>query len=196
MIIIRDTLWAERRGVPPWMAGASVHCMEDDQRGHLYGIGDRYLLGPGDAATRWDPVGDGYDVRLVPPLYPAAFLRPQLWCDMLPAKDLERRLWAAPVILTRQGERAFRVAYGPDYLPALSPTQDRALAVAREARLLLQESAKRGGLDSTLAARYTAELLSRTHFLAPAVIGALRLLDDALILDTLAIAAGFRYAKQ
>ncbi len=104
--------------------------------------------------------------------------------------DHGMRWWACPVILDADGRRAFRVAYGDNWMPALTPEQERAEAIAREARAALT-----GGQDpgTAVGCQWAAELLAMTHHLHPRVIAALHLMDDMLMAETLTIAAGLHH---
>lgn len=169
--------------IPPhWLRGASDLAHTVCKDGALWGVGHPALLGD---AGPWKPCGDG--IEIAGQQDPAELRRGRLWCEVVGAVDRADQIWSAPVILDRDGRRAFRVAYGDDWLPALSDEQVRAEAIAREARAALT-----GGQDpgTAVGCQWAAELLCITHHLTPKGIAALRLMDDMLMAQTLTIAAG------
>lgn len=187
MIVYHDTTPDTRDTPPPWLVGAHDLHRRDAQGGRWWGVGAHpWLVGPQD--TTWHDLDDGWRCCLVGDLDPVALRRAQRWCDTEPAVDLHARRWAAPVILGDDGQPVFRVAYGEDFLPALTPEQQRAQEIAKAARQALSS----GGIDGPYARRWAAGLLEITHHLHVQVIGKLTLLDDALVLSVLQPAAGKR----
>ncbi len=189
MILYRDLRHVSRCFPPSWIAGAPELQCREDAAGRLWGIGDPTLIGPG---TGWIDLDDGWQVRQVGKLDASQLIRHQLWCDVRPTASLEDVIWIAPAVLTIEGTRAFRIAYGDNFEPALTETQQRLMTIATEARTLVIAAQASGVIDSTIACRYTAELLSAVNYVTPEVLAKLRLLDDALAVDGLVIAAGYR----
>ncbi len=181
---------------PPWLEGwepsrpGVALCHRDSEGGHLVGVCDELVFKP---AKRWFPVGDtGWEVGLVPgaTFEPGDLARAGvLWCDARAVADLKGRRWNAPRILNDRGERDFRIAYGPDWLPALTDEQERALTICKTAREeMLREGESQ--LEMRVACQWVAELLSLTHHLCPAVFAVLGLLDDLLVPETLSASTG------
>jgi hypothetical protein len=131
---------------------------------------------------------------------PAAIERAQGWFDTESVDDLRGRRWSAPVILTREGSRAFRVTYGPTWLPDLTPEQDRAEKIAQAARveILKAYAGHDADLEMATACQWAAELLALTHHLTPGVLGVLGLMDDGLAMGVLRVATSlpFRLEQQ
>ncbi len=179
---------------PPWLAewqprslSASL-CHREVEAGHIVGICEPLVFKP---ANRWVDIDESWSVGRVPgsKVEHDALVRDVLWCDIRAVRDLKDQVWAAPVILTATGGRAFRTAYGKDWLPELTAEQVRAEQIARAARdeFLRGENS---ALDMSVCCQWAAELLSLTHHLHPAVFSALALLDDRLAPETLGVAAG------
>jgi hypothetical protein len=190
VILYRDLKHAERVTPPPWLDGAAnLQARDDTKSGRLWGIGDAFLLEP--AERGWSDLEDGWQVRVAGKVNAMDLARDQKWCAVMPVTSLEDVIWMAPRVLDITGERAFRVAYGADFFPELSPDQKRAYAIAEEARVLLAQGAREGGFSASLGARYAADLLSVVNHITPAAIARLRLMDDAVILGVLRTAAGF-----
>lgn len=171
---------------PPWLLGADdvAHTMCAD--GSLFGVGHPALLG---SSGPWRDCGEGW--ACAGSQDPRELRRARLWCDVVDGVDQAGRWWSFPVILDREGRRSIRVAYGKDWLPALTPEQERAEAIAKEARAVLT-----GGQDPgpQVGCQWTAELLSITHHISPGVCQALHFIDDMLLAQALTIAAGLHDA--
>jgi hypothetical protein len=191
MIVYLDTN-PDRDTPPPWLVGAHNLHRRDGAGRRWWGVGSTpWLVGPHDGD--WQDLDDGWRCLLVGELDPVELRRAQRWCDTEPAVDLAGRRWAAPVILGPDGLPIFRVNYGGrDFLPLLTPEQLQAKAVAEAARQALAS----GGIDGPFARQWVATLLAITHHLSVQVIGALGILDDALVLSTLQPAAGKRLRFQ
>lgn len=185
MIIYHDTKAADRDTPPPWLVGATNLHRRDGRGERWWGVGPTpWLVGP--QAGTWHELADGWRCLLLGELDPRDLRRDQRWCDSEPAVDLHARRWAAPVILGEDGGPVFRVSYGRDFLPALTSEQSQAQTIAEAARQALAS----GGIDGPHARRWAAMLLTITHHLDVEVIGALGLLDDALVLSVLSPASG------
>ncbi len=188
MIVYRDKRPSAGPSCPDWLAGwEPVHghalCHRDSKAGHLVGVADPLLF---DAPRRMFDVDEDWQAGLVGEFNQGPLARSLLWSDVRPVQDLAERCWMAPVILTANGDRAFRVNYGASWLPALTPAQDRAEKIARAAR----DALAGGGADISIACQWAAELLCIPYHLHPAVISHLALLDDRLVPEVLGIAAG------
>jgi hypothetical protein len=112
-------------------------------------------------------------------------LRAHLWAEPVPVQDLQGRQWFAPKILNDAGQRAFSVAYGRDWLPALTPAQSRALAIATAAKTAFDGA---DDPDMPTCCQWAAELLTVCHHLPVDAVGACAMLDDALVIGILAAA--------
>jgi len=179
--------------VPPWLEGwegrpGVALCHRDTDQGHIVAVGNPLLL---DVPKRGWLEGEafGWKVgRLGKTIEPAHLARSVPWViDTTPVADMSGRQWAVPIILGPAGTRAFRVAYGTNWLPALTPEQERAEAIATEARGALLSIGEAGGgsIDLAVACQWAAELLCLTHHLTPEVIQVLNLLDDVLVVSVL-----------
>lgn len=180
MIRVLDTLG--RVSAPAWMVGAADLQCRPCRDGVLWGIGDGALLcdlGP------WVEIGDGYRVCGDQP--PGELERGDPAWPTIAVADMRGQAWQAPAVLDEKGNRAFRVSFGPDWLPALTPAQARAMNLADEVR-----SAMQSGRDVPMAVccQWSAEFLSLTHYLSPKVIAACGLLDEALVIQVMSSAAG------
>jgi hypothetical protein len=190
MICYRDRRKLDGPSCPEWLAGwtpVAGHgvCHRDTERGHVVGVADPLLFSP--PPRGWFDIDQDWEAAPLGPINPGVLARDLLWCDSRPAQDLAERCWMAPVILTAGGERAYRVAYGPNWLPALTPAQDRAEKIARAAR----EALAGGGADMAVACQWAAELLCITYHLHVSVIAHLALLDERLVPEVLGVAAGY-----
>jgi hypothetical protein len=114
-------------------------------------------------------------------------IRPGPWARPVAVADHRGRPWYAPAILTAAGDRDFAVAYGRDWLPALTPEQTRAEAIAQAARAAFIGAE---GPSMPVCCQWAAELLCVTHHLTPEVVAALAILDDVLVVQVLAAATG------
>ncbi len=159
----------------------------------MCGIGDPLLFAEPPRAD-WHAVGEGWDACLNGDVQPDGLLRSQRTYDLQSVMDLESRTWLAPVILTVGGDRAFRVAYGVDWLPALTIGQQRALAIAQEARTALL--ADGGEVSEAMVCQWAAELLSLTHYIVPAVFARFALMDSVLAVGTLAVATALPLKRE
>jgi len=196
VLVYQDTRAAGRTTPPPWLDGAAdLHARESlDHSQRWWGIGNAHLVGPRDGGEALD---DGWHVSIAGRINPQEFRRVMRWCRTTEARDTAGRAWAAPVILSTGGDRTILVAYGKDFLPALTPAQDRAVSIARAAREALETAHEvdGAGLDMSLAARWTAELLALTHHVDMGTLAALQLVDEALILAVLSAATGLPLKK-
>jgi hypothetical protein len=191
MIVYRDSRKLSGPTCPEWLSewkpgSAGVHslCHRDTADGHLVGVGDPLLFSP---PRRWFDVDQDWQAGSIgKDLNHGVLARDLLWCESRACADLADRVWMAPVILTAGGDRAFRVAYGSNWLPSLTPEQTRAEKVAVAAR----EALLSGGADMAIACQWAAELLCVTYHLHVQVIAGLALLDDRLVPEVLATAAG------
>ncbi len=192
MICYRDTKPHERSTPPPWLVGAH-DLQQRDGVGipfRFWGIGSAWLVGE-HPDKKWHALAGGWECCLVGGAEPELLTRAQRWCDTTVAVDLNANQWQAPRILSEDGTAVYRVAYGADWLPSLTPEQYRADDVAKAARAAMLVT-KEGGPspDQRAACQWTAELLCVTHHLDTSVIAALALLDDALVLTTISAACG------
>lgn len=190
MILYRDMKSGERLGPPEWLLdqdgnwAPGLQC-RDDSGGRLWGIGDAYMVGPHKGG--WEDLAGGWQTRVVGTIDPTPLRRVERWVDAVPVDDLNGIIWMAPLILTPMGHRAFRVTFGRDFLPALTARQKRLLAITEEARSTLEKARDGGeGVDMTIGCQWAAELMSGIHYLTPEVIGANKILDEALTVSVLA----------
>ena len=169
-------------------------CHRESPAGHLVGVGDPLIF---DLPRRLHDAGEGWKVGLNEgaKFVPAALLRAQAWYDTKTVTDLSARAWAAPVILTPGGTRAFRVSYGTDWLPSLTPEQARAHEIATAARteLIRASQDEDGDMDMRAMCQWAAELLAITHHITPRIVGALALLDDALAAGVVSAATSINF---
>lgn len=180
MIRFRDTL--NRPQPPPWLEGAANLNRRPARDGELWACGDALYL---TDAGPWRDIGDGYQVA-GPADNPDDYRRADTWAQFGTVIDLRGREWAVPSVIDIAGERLFSVAYGPDFLPELTPQQERMMAVARAARDALTAGGKgTQDVDMRLACQWAAEFLCVAyHWSVPTVAG-LGILDDALVIGTL-----------
>lgn len=191
MLVYQDNNAALRSSPPPWLDGAlGLHARESLDHGtRWWGIGNAHLVGPRDGG---ESLGDGWHVSVAAPINPQDFRRTLRWCRTVDSVDTAGRVWAAPVILNERGDRVILVAYGKDFLPALTAAQGRAVSIARAAREQLEtaQEMEDGGIDLSVAARWTAELLALTHHVDMGTLAALSLVDEELILSVLSAVTG------
>lgn len=155
---------------------------------HVDLAGTSHMVGVGDALAfptprRWADLDGGWKVGLNSPRFdPRALVRSQGWADLNIARDMHGREWYVPVVRSAKGGRAYRVAYGRDWLPELTPEQARADEISEAA-----VSAILGGgeFGMSVACQWAAELLSMAAHITPEVIAALVLMDDTLTVDVL-----------
>ncbi len=199
MILYRDLQQAERTSPPEWCMDGDGNWApnlqsREDSGGRLWGIGDAYLLGP--YKDGWHDLAGGWQMRVVDKIEPRHLFRSERWVDCEPVYDLFGTAWQAPTILAYSGVRIFRVTYGKDFLPKLTIRQERAEAIANEARIAFQRTKAAGdGVDMVLACQWAAELLSQVHYLTPEVIAAAGILDDDLTIGILSHASAIPIGK-
>ncbi len=154
--------------------------------GHVVGIGDPLVW---NQPRRWEDVGDGWSVALVPGtvLEPRYLTRLQGWADVGAVRDMHGRIWHAPVIRRVGGGRAFRVAYGRDWLPALTPEQARAEEIVAAAL-----DAANQDTPMAVACQWAAELLSMTNHITPAALAATALMDETLAVGVVQMATSLQ----
>jgi hypothetical protein len=150
---------------------------------HAVGVGDPLVWNP---PRQWAELEDGWKVALVPgsPFDPRLLARVQGWADVVPVEDMHRRTWLAPLIRRKGGGRAFRVAYGRNWLPALTPEQTRAEEICAAALEAADQDT-----PMSVACQWAAELLSMSHHITPEVLAALALVDETLTLNVLRVSA-------
>lgn len=171
------------QGWEPRAGAQLVH--RETTSGHVVGVGDP-LIWTEPAARAWADVGDGWQVALVPGTVfePRLLTRVQGWADVGEVQDTHRRAWHAPKIRRPGGGRAFRCAYGRDWLPALTAEQIRAEEIVAAAL-----EAANQDTPMAVACQWAAELLTMaTHISVPAI-SALALMDETLACGTLALSA-------
>jgi hypothetical protein len=180
MIGFRDT---KRRGNPPaWLVGAAdLTCVDAGPGGTVWSLAPAALV---PTAVPWLDIGDGYQVG--GSLEQADILsltRTPLEYVTEPATDSKGRAWPAPRIVMEDGSRAFPVAYGDDWMPALTPEQARAEAIC-------QEALRTPNTPVPVACQWAAELIGLTVRLPPTAIQRLRCMDAALLVQVLSVATG------
>lgn len=187
MIRFRDT--KSRPSTPAWLAGAPDLVQRASLHGMLWGVGDALTL---DAGGVWHDLADGYAVA-GPVDAHEAYQRRQSWFTTVSVEDLSGRVWQIPRILDGNGDRAFRVSYGPDFLPSLTAEQYAMLEIAQAARdgVAASESGVQD-VDMPTACRWVAAFLSVAYHLSAEAIGHLRILDDALVVGAIQAACGLR----
>jgi hypothetical protein len=185
VIRYRDTL--SRSQPPPWLAGAPNLHRRPGREGEVWVCGDVIFASPDGP---WLPIGDGYEVA-GPVDNHTDYLKGAAWVSTEPVQDLYGREWQAPRILDAAGERVFRVSYGADFLPSLTPEQYRMLDMAKVARDAIAASTS-GTQDAgtQMACRWAAEFLACTYRLPVPAIAALCVMDDMLAIGTLSVAIG------
>jgi hypothetical protein len=185
MIRFRDTL--SRPQPPPWLEGAANLNRRPARDGELWACGDTLYL---TDAGPWRDIGDGYAVA-GPVADTEAYRRAECWADFDDVPDLRGHMWSVPRVMDAAGERLFRVSYGPDFLPELTPQQSRMLEVAKAARDALT-AGQQGtqDVDMRLACQWAAELLCVGYHLSVKSVAGLGILDDALVIGALSLAVG------
>jgi hypothetical protein len=189
VIIYRDRQHVTRSTPPACLSGAADLQCRESAHGRLWGIGDGRILGP-DA--RWIDIGDGWDSALIGEMTTRELIRDQRWVDVEPVSSLTGITWIVPKILTPECSRAFRVAYGKDWLPALTPEQARMEAIARAAWDALTNPTS--GIDMAAGCQWAAEMLCAVNHISVEAIQAHQLLDEDLALGCLATATTLRIA--
>lgn len=191
MIRFRDTL--SRSQPPPFLVGAANLNRRPARAGEIWVAGDPMFA---DDAGPWRAIGDGYEVA-GPVDNHDAYRKAALWVSTEPVSDLAGRFWEAPRILDAAGERVFRVNYGPDFLPELTPEQYRMMDVAKAARDAIAASTSGTQDAGTQAAcRWAAELLACTYHLPVPAIAALCIMDDTLTVGVISGAIGLQCMVQ
>lgn len=185
MIRFRDTL--SRPAPPPWLAGADSLHRRPSRDGELWMCGDALYM---TDAGPWRDIGDGYQVAGPVESWEDYRTRAD-WAEFDTVTDLRGRKWAAPRVIDAAGDRVFRVAYGPDFLPELTAEQYRMLDVAKAARDALT-AGERGTQDvpMNVACRWAADLLSVAYRIPVPAVAALAILDDGLATGILSVAIG------
>lgn len=168
---------------PTWLAGAAGLQCTAHRDGALWGIGDP--MGLYVEGGKWFDLADDY--RVSGSQDPREIARASAWYDRALAVDGSGQWWSVPRILNANGTRAFRVRYGADWMPALSPEQVRAEAIAKEARAALTGG---GDLSVPVACQWSAEMLSIASHITPEIIAAMGIMDDVLMAQVLALACG------
>ncbi len=165
--------------------GASLVHRETD-KGHVVYVGDPLVW---NQPRSWSEAGESWEVALVPGLKldPRPLVRSQGWADMLEVQDMHGRSWFTPLIRKPGGGRAFRVAYGRDWLPSLSADQARAEEICRAALDAAEQET-----PMAVACQWAAELLALTHHLTPEAIAAAALMDDTLAVEVLRVSASLQ----
>jgi hypothetical protein len=190
MILYEETKPREDAAPPAWLDGARDLQRRDGHQRRWWGIGSGVFVGEQPDA-KWVPIGGGIKAAILKGFDPSALAIDQQWCPTTFASDLKGRSWVVPCVLSSSGDRQFRTSYGPDFLPALTPEQAKAEAVAKAARAALVASvADNTGLPMQLACRWSAELLATVNHISVDVVAGLGLLDDALVAATLYAASG------
>lgn len=190
MILYEETKPREDGAPPAWLEGAPDLQRRDGPDKRWWGIGSGALVGDQPTA-KWAPLGGGLRAVVLKGFDPRALAINQQWCPVTLAADLQGRVWSVGCVLSQSGDRQFRTAYGPDFLPALTPEQTKAEAVAKAARsALIASVADNTGLPMQLACRWAAELLATVNHISIDAIAALGLLDDALVAAVLYSASG------
>lgn len=180
---------------PPWLAdfqpveGSDMSlCHRDTEHGHLVGIADP-LVFDCPPLRCFHELDDGWKVAQAGPIEPLHLHRRLTWCRSVEARSMGGEVWRAPVILDDGGDRAFLVKFaGRDFLPSLTPEQERCEAVARAAREAIPAGLEMGAE----ACRWAAVLLSAGNLICAEAIAVLGLLDGQLVTETLNPAAGMR----
>lgn len=168
--------------------GAQLVHRETDA-GHVVGVGDPLVWQP---PRKWFDVEDGWQVAMVPGVKfePRWLVRAQGWADVEEATDMHGRTWLAPKIRSPGGRRAFRVAYGRDWLPALSDEQ-------RRAEEICEAAVNAAGADTpmSVACQWAAELLCMAMHATPIALAVLALVDDVLAVETLRLSASLEIER-
>lgn len=136
----------------------------------------------------WEPHSAGWEACKVrePNLDDLVRLNSKWQCHTVAC---DGRDWFLPAVWKHDGKRAFKVSYGgPDFLPKLTPEQERIEAIA---------AAIKGddGSDMSLRARWAAALISLTYSLSPQTISMCDFLSEDLIDHTLCAAIGYGKAS-
>jgi hypothetical protein len=184
MIVYRDNK-ASKRQTPPWLVGASDLIIREDTANFdikYYGIGPAHSVGAGD---KWTDLGDGYDARIVGELSSYLLTRHLPFVPVSEAMDMMGRGWHVPQVLNEDVPLIIPT-YDDNYLPVYNTEQQRIIDIAKAARAALRS----GGVDMSVAGRWTAELICCANHISEKALLRLNLLDNALVLTTLQVATG------
>jgi hypothetical protein len=183
-------IYAKNTNKPPaWIQGAPNLAMRKIKDTISFGIGKSWFLGypPKDAVI----LDDGWRcwVNEDGPETESLF-RNKLWYRYGYSPDGNGNLWNVPVILNHDGERDFRVSYGSDWKPLVTPLQELLIGYAKEAKLFLSDADKVGKMvDPAPGCAWAAKFLEEGMFLSSEVIAKLNLMDDVLMVGTLTTAS-------
>jgi len=130
VILYEESKPREDAAPPAWLEGAADLQRRDGPGKRWWGIGSGVFVGEQPTA-KWLPIGGGIRAVLLKGFDPRSLAIDQQWCPTTHAADLQCRLWRVPCVLSQSGDRQFRTSYGPDFLPALTPEQAKAEAVAK-----------------------------------------------------------------
>ncbi len=176
---------------PPWLVdfapapGSAVClCRRETEHGHLVGIGDPLIIDCPPMRI-FAEVGDGWQAAVLGAVGAEHLARRPRWCRTGSVTSLSGETWQAPVILGPEGERAFLVRYaGRDFLPVLTPEQERCELVAEAARAAIPS-----GIDmGPEACQWASVLLAAANHISAEAIAELGLLDGQLVAEVLATA--------
>lgn len=112
-------------------------------------------------------------------------------------RAVDGREWPALAVLDGGGNIILSPRYDAQWRQVWTPEQSLAIERAQAARQALAAAVETGsGLDAAAACAWTADILSAAMHLTPVILGALHLLDQALILGVLRVAAGFQIPEE
>lgn len=200
MIFFRWKNHTQHQEMPPELVGfrdlsgsdlAVCHSFRED--GHIAGICDPILWRPPSVDAAWVEGPEGWDVVATDGAPDGgSFMRGDAWCKVILVQDAKGRFWGAPSLLTATGVRAFSVAYaGKSFLPQPTPQQDEALALATEARTVLQSAASGGApMTTEQLMPWAAYLLTLTTHISVDTVAQCGLLDELLAQRIVAASAG------
>jgi hypothetical protein len=158
----------------------------ETDKGHVVYVGEPLVW---NQPRTWQEAEEGWEVAVIPgvPFDPRLLARVQGWAGVAEIQDMHRRTWLCPLIREPGGRRAFQVAYGRNWLPALTPEQSRAEEICRAAL-----DATNQDTPMSVICQWAAELLSLTHHTTPAALAAAAVVDGILALETLRVAASIQ----
>lgn len=185
MIRFRDTM--SRSQPPPWLVGAANLSRRPARDGELWACGDALFL---TDAGPWVDIGDGYHVAGHVSDH-TDYLRASTWFDSESVTDMHGNAWEIPRVTDASGNRVFRVSYGKEFLPELTPEQYHVMEVCKAARDAI--AASTDGVQDVgvqAACRWAAELMARSYHLPVSAIAALCIMDDHLAIGALSVAIG------
>lgn len=173
---------------PPWLKNANNLSMRHLKDGYGYGIGPAFFIhNPPEDAVELEGGWKSYLTE--DGCEPEFLVKENKWYSMAVAQDTNERNWTVPRILGENGNRAFRVAYGTDFLPKLTTEQSDLFETAQEARVQLKESFSGGKdfkpMDMQAACAWAAKFIQVTNHLNVEVMMKHGLLDDRLVIDAL-----------